>query len=113
LPARCSSTRHGLFVLLALALVAVRAQRPRGRADHGRPDRRLAADVRRRLCRWRFGQDLPTLEDTPVGELLDRIDGDVYQVAATARQRRAHGSRSRPVLSIGPRSSSGGRPASR
>src|SRR5262249_27091738 len=44
-----------------------------------------AADVRRRLCRVAFGQDLPTLENTPVGELLDRIDGDVYQVASELR----------------------------
>lgn len=44
-----------------------------------------AADVRRRLCKVAFGQDLPTLETTPVGELLDRIDGDVYQVAAELR----------------------------
>ncbi|SCE64436.1 ATP-binding cassette domain-containing protein [Micromonospora mirobrigensis] len=44
-----------------------------------------SADVRRRLCRVALGQDLPTLETTPVGELLDRIDGDVYQVAAEIR----------------------------
>jgi ATP-binding cassette subfamily B protein len=44
-----------------------------------------AADVRRRLCRVALGQDLPTLETTPVGELLDRIDGDVYQVASEMR----------------------------
>ena len=44
-----------------------------------------SADVRRRLCRVAFGQDLPTLEATPVGELLDRIDGDVYQVGAELR----------------------------
>jgi ABC-type multidrug transport system fused ATPase/permease subunit len=44
-----------------------------------------AADVRRRLCRVAFGQDLPRLETTPVGELLDRIDGDVYQVASELR----------------------------
>ncbi|NBE81934.1 ABC transporter ATP-binding protein [Micromonospora rubida] len=44
-----------------------------------------SADVRRRLCRVAFGQDLPTLEGTPVGELLDRIDGDVYQVASEVR----------------------------
>ena len=44
-----------------------------------------SADVRRRLCRVAFGQDLPTLETTPVGELLDRIDGDVYQVASELR----------------------------
>ncbi len=41
------------------------------------------ADVRRGLCRVALGQDLPTLENTPVGELLDRIDGDVYQVGAS------------------------------
>ena len=44
-----------------------------------------SADVRRRLCRVAFGQDLPSLESTPVGELLDRIDGDVYQVASELR----------------------------
>lgn len=44
-----------------------------------------SADVRRRLCRVALGQDLPTLETTPVGELLDRIDGDVYQVASAIR----------------------------
>jgi ABC-type multidrug transport system fused ATPase/permease subunit len=44
-----------------------------------------AADVRRRLCRVAFGQSLPTLEGTPVGELLDRIDGDVYQVGSELR----------------------------
>ncbi|MEU8298276.1 ABC transporter ATP-binding protein [Micromonospora sp. NPDC048909] len=44
-----------------------------------------SADVRRRLCRVALGQDLPTLETTPVGELLDRIDNDVYQVAAELR----------------------------
>ncbi len=44
-----------------------------------------AADVRRRLCLVALGQDLPTLENTPVGELLDRIDGDVYQVASELR----------------------------
>lgn len=44
-----------------------------------------AADIRARLCRMAFGQDLPTLENTPVGELLDRIDGDVNQVAYEMR----------------------------
>lgn len=44
-----------------------------------------AADVRRRLCRVAFGQSLPSLEGTPVGELLDRIDGDVYQVGSQLR----------------------------
>jgi len=44
-----------------------------------------AAKVRRGLNRVAFGQDLPTLENTPVGELLDRIDSDVYQVGAEMR----------------------------
>ncbi|MBK6870995.1 MAG: ABC transporter ATP-binding protein [Kineosporiaceae bacterium] len=44
-----------------------------------------AARVRRRLCAVAFGQDLQTLEATPVGELLDRIDQDVYQVASELR----------------------------
>ena len=44
-----------------------------------------AASVRRGLCRVAFGQDLPTLENTPVGELLDRIDSDVYQVGSELR----------------------------
>ncbi|WFE38961.1 ABC transporter ATP-binding protein [Micromonospora sp. WMMD998] len=44
-----------------------------------------SADVRRRLCRVALGQHLPALESTPVGELLDRIDNDVYQVAAEMR----------------------------
>ncbi|MFI5493728.1 ATP-binding cassette domain-containing protein [Actinoplanes sp. NPDC051859] len=44
-----------------------------------------AAAVRRGLCRVAFGQDVPTLENTPVGELLDRIDADVYQVGAELR----------------------------
>jgi ABC-type multidrug transport system fused ATPase/permease subunit len=44
-----------------------------------------AARVRRGLNRVAFGQDLPALENTPVGELLDRIDSDVYQVAAEMR----------------------------
>ncbi|MEV4417022.1 ABC transporter ATP-binding protein [Catellatospora sp. NPDC049609] len=43
------------------------------------------ADVRRRLCRVAFGQSLPALEHTPVGELLDRIDSDVYQVGSQLR----------------------------
>jgi len=44
-----------------------------------------AAATRRRLCGVAFGQDLPTLESTPVGELLDRIDSDVQQVASELR----------------------------
>lgn len=44
-----------------------------------------AATVRRSLCRVAFGQPLPRLETTPVGELLDRIDNDVYNVGAQIR----------------------------
>jgi ATP-binding cassette, subfamily B, bacterial len=44
-----------------------------------------SADLRRRLCEVAFAQDLPTLDGTPVGELLDRIDGDIYQVASELR----------------------------
>ncbi len=44
-----------------------------------------SADLRVRLCRTTLGQDLPTLERTPVGELLDRIDGDVYEVGSMLR----------------------------
>jgi ABC-type multidrug transport system fused ATPase/permease subunit len=44
-----------------------------------------SARIRRHLCRVALGQDVPTLERTPVGELLDRIDSDVYQVANEVR----------------------------
>src|SRR3954470_4759484 len=44
-----------------------------------------AARIRRGLNRVAFGQDLPRLENTPVGELLDRIDSDVYQVGSELR----------------------------
>ncbi|GAA0803444.1 ATP-binding cassette domain-containing protein [Spirilliplanes yamanashiensis] len=74
-----------LFLLLAAGLtaavltdVAVNLIAARLTAD-------WAADVRRRLCRVAFGQPLPALEGTPVGELLDRIDGDVYQVGSALR----------------------------
>ncbi|GAA1766475.1 ABC transporter ATP-binding protein [Luedemannella helvata] len=77
----------GLFILLAVALViavltdlVVGLMAARLTAD-------WTADVRRRLCRVAFGQDLQTLEHTPVGELLDRIDGDVYQVGSELRGR--------------------------
>src|SRR5213076_643305 len=76
-----------LFVALAVALfVAVVSDLAVG-LIMARLTADWAADVRRRLCRVAFGQDLPTLETTPVGELLDRIDGDVYQVAAKMRGR--------------------------
>ncbi len=44
-----------------------------------------AAACRRGLNRVAFGQDLPALENTPVGELLDRIDSDVYEVGSQMR----------------------------
>ena len=44
-----------------------------------------AAACRRGLNRVAFGQDLPALENTPVGELLDRIDSDVYEVGSQLR----------------------------
>lgn len=74
-----------LFAVLAAALVAsvlsdvfVGLVAARLTAD-------WAARARRGLNRVAFGQDLPTLENTPVGELLDRIDSDVYQVGAELR----------------------------
>ncbi|WP_305790212.1 ATP-binding cassette domain-containing protein [Symbioplanes lichenis] len=74
-----------LFGLLAVALVAsvlsdvsVGLMAARLTAD-------WAASARRGLCRVAFGQDVPTLENTPVGELLDRIDSDVYQVGSELR----------------------------
>ncbi|MFF5073928.1 ATP-binding cassette domain-containing protein [Micromonospora olivasterospora] len=57
-----------------------------------------SAAVRRRLCRVALGQDLPTLEGTPVGELLDRIDGNVYQVASEVR---GHGTRIAQMAATG------------
>ncbi|HEU0239578.1 MAG TPA: ABC transporter ATP-binding protein [Micromonosporaceae bacterium] len=74
-----------LFTVLALSLVIGVA----GDLVVGLLAARLTADwsaaVRRQLCRVALGQDLPTLESTPVGELLDRIDGDVYQVGSEVR----------------------------
>jgi ABC-type multidrug transport system fused ATPase/permease subunit len=74
-----------LFAVLAAALVAsVLSDVFVGLAAAG-----LTADwaarVRRVLNRVAFGQDLPALENTPVGELLDRIDSDVYQVGSELR----------------------------
>jgi ABC-type multidrug transport system fused ATPase/permease subunit len=91
--------RSGLFfTLLAVSLVvavlgdqAVQLMSARLTAD-------WSARVRRQLCQVAFGQDLPTLESTPVGELLDRIDGDVYQVASSVR---AQGVRITQSVAIG------------
>lgn len=74
-----------LFALLAAALVvSVLGDLATGLLAAG-ITADWSADLRRRLCRVAFGQPLPTLETTPVGELLDRIDGDVAQVASELR----------------------------
>ncbi len=74
-----------MFMVLAVALVAAVLTDLVVGLIMARLTADWSADVRRRLCRVAFGQDLPTLETTPVGELLDRIDGDVYQVASEMR----------------------------
>ncbi|MET7418731.1 ABC transporter ATP-binding protein [Dactylosporangium sp. NPDC005555] len=74
-----------MFTILAVALVAAVLTDLVVGLIMARVTADWSADVRRRLCRVAFGQDLPTLETTPVGELLDRIDGDVYQVASELR----------------------------
>lgn len=75
----------GAFALLAVALVAAVTSALVVNLVLAGVTADWSAAVRRRLCRVAFGQDLPTLEATPVGELLDRIDGDVYDVAAGVR----------------------------
>ncbi|MFC7550180.1 ATP-binding cassette domain-containing protein [Plantactinospora sp. GCM10030261] len=76
-----------LFTLLAVALVAAVLTDLAVSLIAAGLTADWAADVRRRLCKVALGQDLPTLETTPVGELLDRIDNDVYQVASELRNR--------------------------
>src|SRR5690242_15721359 len=73
------------FVLLALSLAAVAGTDLVVGLVVARLTADWSADVRRRLCRVAFGQDLTTLEGTAVGELLDRIDNDVYQVGSELR----------------------------
>ncbi|SCG77934.1 ABC transporter ATP-binding protein [Micromonospora humi] len=75
----------GWFVALAVALVAAVVTDLVIGLIMARLTADWSADVRRRLCRVALGQELPALETTPVGELLDRIDNDVYQVAAEMR----------------------------
>ncbi|WP_018253639.1 ATP-binding cassette domain-containing protein [Salinispora mooreana] len=75
----------GAFALLAVALIAAVISALVVDLVLAGVSADWSAAVRRRLCRVAFGQDLPTLEATPVGELLDRIDGDVYDVAAGVR----------------------------
>ncbi|KAB1947865.1 ABC transporter ATP-binding protein [Micromonospora sp. ALFpr18c] len=75
----------GFFTVLAVALVAVVLSDLAVSLLMASLTADWSADVRRRLCQVALGQDLPTLETTPVGEMLDRIDGDVYQVASSVR----------------------------
>ncbi|MDI6105516.1 ABC transporter ATP-binding protein/permease [Actinoplanes sp. NEAU-A12] len=74
-----------LFVMLATALVAAVLSDVVVGLVVARLTADWAARARRRLNRVAFGQDIPTLENTPVGELLDRIDSDVYQVGSELR----------------------------
>ncbi|WP_431729005.1 ATP-binding cassette domain-containing protein [Verrucosispora sp. TAA-831] len=75
----------GFFVLLAVALVVVVASDLVVSLVMAGVTADWAADLRRRLCRVAMGQPIPALETTPVGEMLDRIDGDVYDVASGVR----------------------------
>ncbi|WP_045746921.1 ABC transporter ATP-binding protein/permease [Actinoplanes rectilineatus] len=74
-----------LFTVLAVALVAAVLSDVAVGLVAARLTADWAARARRRLNRVAFGQDIPTLESTPVGELLDRIDSDVYQVGSELR----------------------------
>ncbi|MEV0716041.1 ABC transporter ATP-binding protein/permease [Asanoa sp. NPDC050611] len=73
------------FLALAVALVAAVFSDTAVGLLMARVSADWTADVRRRLCRVALGQDIPRLESTPVGELLDRIDGDVYQIGGDLR----------------------------
>ncbi|MEU5550849.1 ABC transporter ATP-binding protein [Micromonospora sp. NPDC047793] len=75
----------GFFALLAVALVVVVASDLVVSLVMAGVTADWAADLRRRLCRVAMGQPIPALETTPVGEMLDRIDGDVYDVASGVR----------------------------
>lgn len=74
-----------LFTVLAAALVASVLSDVVVGLISARLTADWAARARRGLNRVAFGQDLPSLENTPVGELLDRIDSDVYQVGSELR----------------------------
>ncbi|MFY1574981.1 ATP-binding cassette domain-containing protein [Verrucosispora sp. WMMD703] len=75
----------GFFVLLSVALVAAVVSDLVVSLVMAGVTADWSADLRRRLCRVALGQPVPTLETTPVGEMLDRIDGDVYDVASGVR----------------------------
>lgn len=74
-----------LFAVLAAALIAAVLTEVAIGLLVARLTADWAARVRRGLNRVAFGQSLPALETTPVGELLDRIDSDVYQVGSELR----------------------------
>ncbi|WP_433531992.1 ATP-binding cassette domain-containing protein [Micromonospora sp. CA-263727] len=75
----------GFFTLLAVALVAAVASDLVVSLVMAGVTADWSADLRRRLCRVAMGQPVPKLETTPVGEMLDRIDGDVYDTASGVR----------------------------
>ncbi|GIJ77050.1 ABC-type multidrug transport system, ATPase and permease component [Micromonospora phaseoli] len=75
----------GFFVLLSVALVVAVVSDLVVSLVMAGVTADWSADLRRRLCRVALGQPVPTLETTPVGEMLDRIDGDVYDVASGVR----------------------------
>lgn len=74
-----------LFALLAAGLVAYVGGDLAVNVVVARLTADWSADLRRRLCGVAFSQPLQTLEGTPVGELLDRIDQDIYQVGTELR----------------------------
>ncbi len=74
-----------LFGVLAAGLIAAVTGDVVTRLIAARLTADWSARARRNLCRVALGQDLQALDETPVGELLDRIDGDVYQVASELR----------------------------
>ncbi|MDG4792506.1 ABC transporter ATP-binding protein [Micromonospora sp. WMMD1082] len=88
----------GFFVLLSAALVAAVASDLVVSLVMAGVTADWSAHVRRRLCRVALGQPVPALETTPVGEMLDRIDGDVYDVASGVR---GPGTRLAQALSVG------------
>jgi ABC-type multidrug transport system fused ATPase/permease subunit len=73
------------FLLLAAGLVAAVLADVTVGLVAARLTADWAAGCRRGLNRVAFGQSLPKLENTPVGELLDRIDSDVYEVGSQLR----------------------------
>ncbi len=75
----------GLFAVLSAALVAAVVSDLVVSLVMAGVTADWSADLRRRLCRVAMGQPVPALETTPVGEMLDRIDGDVYDVASGVR----------------------------